>query len=167
VPSPPYCRLDHSPSLADRFIFGVAPIDYDPVVLRRPSGPRLAASALPSGVYCLERWLQVHLGCIRLSPSCPFRLLHTLHSPSPAGEALPPPLDINPESRIERDFNPPEDVCCQAHNMASADFCRPLPPPYSGGSQRQIGRSPGVRRVTFTPHTRRIYARPVRVASGL
>src|SRR5215510_3038425 len=24
-------------------------------------------------------WLQVHLGCLPLSPSCPFRLLHTFH----------------------------------------------------------------------------------------
>src|SRR5215467_6470838 len=41
--------------------------------------------------YC-ERWLQVRLGCLRLSPSCPFRLLHTCRL-SPASEALPPPLD--------------------------------------------------------------------------
>jgi hypothetical protein len=24
-------------------------------------------------------WLQVHLGCLQLSPSCPYRLLHTFH----------------------------------------------------------------------------------------
>jgi hypothetical protein len=33
-------------------------------------------------------------------------------------------------------------------------------------ASRQTGRSPRVRRVTFAPYTRRIYARPVRVASG-
>ena len=33
------------------------------------------------------------LVCFRLSPSCPFRLLHTFH-PSPAREALPPRSDI-------------------------------------------------------------------------
>ena len=27
-----------------------------------------------------SRWLQVHLGCLRLSPSCPFRVLHTFLS---------------------------------------------------------------------------------------
>jgi hypothetical protein len=29
-------------------------------------------------------WLQVSLGCIQLSPSCPFRRLHTLHLLRPA-----------------------------------------------------------------------------------
>jgi len=35
--------------LADRFIFGVAPIDYDPVLLRKPFGFHLAMDTLPSG----------------------------------------------------------------------------------------------------------------------
>src|SRR5262249_7126340 len=48
TPSPPECRLDHSPSLADRFIPGRAPIDYDPVVLRKPFRLHLAVNALPS-----------------------------------------------------------------------------------------------------------------------
>jgi hypothetical protein len=34
-------------------------------------------------------------------------------------------------------------------------------------ASRQSDRPPGVRRVTFAPYTRRIYARPVRVAFGL
>jgi hypothetical protein len=42
--------------------------------------------------YC-EWWLQVRLGCVRLSPSCPFGLLHTFQL-SPASEALPPLLDM-------------------------------------------------------------------------
>ena len=32
-----------------------------------------------------RRRLQVHLGCVQLSPSCPFRLLHTFLSPGPRG----------------------------------------------------------------------------------
>src|SRR5882762_1367754 len=32
----------------------------------------------------IERWLQVGLGCIQLSPSCPFRPLHTFHFLRPA-----------------------------------------------------------------------------------
>ena len=32
-----------------------------------------------------ERWLQVRLGCIQLSSSCPFRLLHTFLSPGRRG----------------------------------------------------------------------------------
>ena len=38
------------PPLADRFIFGVAPIDYGPVLLRRPFGFHLAMDTLPSEV---------------------------------------------------------------------------------------------------------------------
>ena|SRR5512132_46419 len=90
TPSPPFGRLDLAPPLADQFIFGVAPLDYGPVLLRMPFGFRLTADTLPSG-YCSEWWLQVRLGCLRLSSSCPFRLLHTFLSP--AGEELPPPLD--------------------------------------------------------------------------
>src|SRR5450755_958810 len=83
TPSPPYCRLDLAPPLADRFIFEVALIDYGPVLLLMPFGFHLAMVTLPSG-NC-ERGLQVRLGCIHLSPSCPFRLLHTYLSPGPRG----------------------------------------------------------------------------------
>jgi hypothetical protein len=38
--------------------------------------------------------------------------------------------------------------------------------PLGATSLRQTDRSPGVRRVTFAPHTRRIYAHAIRVASG-
>jgi hypothetical protein len=69
--------------LADRFIFEVALIDYGPVLLLMPFGFHLAMDTLPSG-NC-ERGLQVRLGCIQLSPSCPFRLLHTYLSPGPRG----------------------------------------------------------------------------------
>jgi hypothetical protein len=48
TPSPPYCRLDLAPPLADRFIFEVAPIDYGPVLLLMPFGFRLATDTLPS-----------------------------------------------------------------------------------------------------------------------
>jgi hypothetical protein len=50
TPSPPYCGLDLAPPLADRFVHGVAPIDYGPVLLLMPFGSRLAADTLPSGV---------------------------------------------------------------------------------------------------------------------
>lgn len=48
APSPPYCRLDLAPPLADRFVFGAAPIDYGPVLLLMPFGSHLAVSTLPS-----------------------------------------------------------------------------------------------------------------------
>jgi hypothetical protein len=50
MPSPSYCRLDLAPPLADRFIFGVAPIDYGPVLLLMPFGFHLTMDTLPSGV---------------------------------------------------------------------------------------------------------------------
>jgi hypothetical protein len=50
TPSPPQCRLDLVPPLADRFIFGVAPIDYGPVLLRMPFGFHLTMDTLPSGI---------------------------------------------------------------------------------------------------------------------
>src|SRR5215467_10552837 len=49
TPSPPYCRLDLAPPLADRFIFGVAPIDYSLALLLMPFGFHLAMDTLPSG----------------------------------------------------------------------------------------------------------------------
>src|SRR5450755_2811239 len=49
TPSPPYCRLDLAPPLADRFIFEVALIDYGPVLLLMPFGFHLAMDTLPSG----------------------------------------------------------------------------------------------------------------------
>src|SRR5215469_18766799 len=54
TPSPPYCRLDLAPPLADRFIFGAAPIDYGPVLLLKPFGFHLAMDTLLSGD-CLLR----------------------------------------------------------------------------------------------------------------
>ena len=47
------------PPLADRFIVGVAPIDYGPVLLLMPFGFHLAMDTLPSGNP--KRWLQVRL----------------------------------------------------------------------------------------------------------
>src|SRR6266849_5129500 len=51
-----------------------------------------------------ERRLQVPLGCIRLSPSCPFRVLHTFLSP--ASEELPPLSDTAPLIRAPEGLQP-------------------------------------------------------------
>jgi hypothetical protein len=48
TPSLPYGKLDLAPPSADQFIFGVAPLDYGPVLLRKPFGFRLTADTLPS-----------------------------------------------------------------------------------------------------------------------
>ncbi|HTF65959.1 MAG TPA: hypothetical protein VK638_25045 [Edaphobacter sp.] len=48
TPSSQKCRLDLAPPLADRFIVGVAPIDYGPVLLLMPFGFHLTMDTLPS-----------------------------------------------------------------------------------------------------------------------
>jgi hypothetical protein len=69
------------PTLGRPVRLRVAPIDYSPAVLRMPFGFRLTTDTLPSGRLQAE-WVQVPLGCIRLSPSCPCRVLHTFLAPS-------------------------------------------------------------------------------------
>src|ERR1700747_815232 len=65
-------------------------------VRRTPCPPKL-----------LARWLQVRLGRLRLSPACPFRLLHTFLSLRPARHY--PRLWIRrSSSERRRDFNPPD-----------------------------------------------------------
>src|SRR4051812_5995460 len=68
---------------AVRFIFGVAPIDYSPVLLLMPFGFHLAMDTLPSGEPQAGGF-RFTLICFQLSPSCPFRLLHTFHLLRPA-----------------------------------------------------------------------------------
>ena len=59
-----------------------------------------------------DRWLQVRLGCVRLSPSCPCRLLHTFRPLRPARHY--PRLWIRrPSSGRRRDFNPPDQRAAQ------------------------------------------------------
>ena len=72
------------------------------------------SSAVPS-------WgLQVHLGCVRLSPACPCRCLHTCHL-RPARHY--PRLGIRPPSSGDRrDLNPP-DQCAAWRTL------RAFPPP--------------------------------------
>ena len=50
--------------------------------------------------------------------------------------------------------------------MASADFCRPFESSCGDSSQRQDDRSLRVRRVTFLPYARPIYAGSVRMTFG-
>ena len=75
TPSPPYCRLDLVPSLADRFVRGMAPFDYGPILLRKPFRLHLTVDALSSG--CRSRQnanLGVFLCLFPSFPtSCPFK----------------------------------------------------------------------------------------------
>ena len=54
-----------------------------------------------------KQWLQVHLGCFRLSLSCPFRLLHTFSSLWPARH-YPRVRILRSSFERRRDFNPHE-----------------------------------------------------------
>ena|ERR1019366_6126983 len=111
TPSPSYCRLDLAPPLADRFIFGVAPIDYGPVLLLMPFGFHLAMDTLPSGEPQVGGFRSA-LARVRLSLACPFRLLHTFHLLRPARHY--PRVRIWRSSfERQRDFNPPEQRAAQ------------------------------------------------------
>src|SRR5215469_16604826 len=87
-----------------------SPLDYGPVLLLMPFGFHLTVDTLPSEE--LQTRLQVHLGCVRLSPSCPFRLLHTFRFLRPA--TLYRRFWIRrPSSERLRDLNPPDQCAAQ------------------------------------------------------
>src|SRR3954465_11551252 len=96
---------------AVRFIFGVAPIDYSPVLLLMPFGFHLAMDTLPSGELQVLGFRSA-LACVRLSLSCPFKLLHSFPLPRPTRHY--PRLRIQRSSfERRRDFNPPEQRAAQ------------------------------------------------------
>src|SRR3984893_2269807 len=82
TPSSQKCRLDLAPPWADRFILGITPS----IAARYFSaGPADSTSRwTPCPPKYRKRWLQVGLGCVQLSPSCPFRRLHTFRFLRPA-----------------------------------------------------------------------------------
>src|SRR5260370_35372161 len=77
TPSPLYCRLDLVPPLADQFIIGVAPSITARYFSACPADSTSRRTPCPPE-YCNGR-LPVRLGCVRLSLSCPVRLLRTFH----------------------------------------------------------------------------------------
>ncbi len=74
-----------------------------------------------------ERWLQVRLGCFRLSLSCPFRLLHTFHLLRPARH-YPRVWIWRSSFERQRDFNPPEQRAAQ-RTLCPCSTPRPRPCP--------------------------------------
>src|SRR5712692_2054073 len=75
-----------------------------------PSDSASRRTPCPQGT--AERWLQVRLGCVRLSSLCPFRLLHTFPSPRPTRNY--PRLWIRRSSfERRRDLNPPKSRAAQ------------------------------------------------------
>jgi hypothetical protein len=95
-----------------------SPLDYGPVLLRKPFRSRLAAGTLPSEAAQSSR---SPITRIRLSPSCLSRVLHTPSSPWPVRHY--PHLWIqHPPSGRRRDFNP-------SGQCAAQRTLRPPPPP--------------------------------------
>ncbi len=92
-------------------IFGRPVHPWDRSRRLRPGGSPHALQTPPRGgrpaLQSFRRWLQLCLGRIRLSPSCPFRHLLYLPTLRPVRH-YPHLLDIDPWPRAERDFNPPE-----------------------------------------------------------
>jgi len=80
-----------------------------------------------------ERWLQVCLGCVGLSLSCPVRLLHTFLSLRPARRYSRLWIQ-RPSSRRRRGFNPPDQRTAQhtlRPHLTSAARSPISPPAYS------------------------------------
>src|SRR3954462_5905807 len=76
-----------------------------------PFGFHLAMDTLPSGELQVLGFRSA-LACVRLSLSCPFKLLHTFHLPRPTRHY--PRLRIQRSSfERRRDFNPPEQRAAQ------------------------------------------------------
>src|SRR6266705_748390 len=110
TPSPSWCGLDRThlwptgSSLGDPLItaryFSSCPSDS--ISRWTPCPPE---SSLSGGFRSV-------LACFRLSPSCPFRLLHTCHSPRPA-RYYPRFWIQRSSSERRRDFNPPEQRAAQ------------------------------------------------------
>jgi hypothetical protein len=111
TPSPQKCRLDLAPPLADRFIFGVAPIDYGPILLLMPFGFHLAMDTLPSGVLQVVAsgppWL---VSGFRFRARLGFVI--TFHLLRPARH-YPRVWIWRPSFERQRDFNPPEHCAAQ------------------------------------------------------
>src|SRR3954447_19047906 len=92
-PRPTSSSLGWRPSITARY-FSAGPSDSASRRTPCPLGPA-------------EWWLQVRLGCIRLSLACPVRLLHTCLSSQPTRSY--PRLWIRcSSSEHRRDLNPPE-----------------------------------------------------------
>jgi hypothetical protein len=136
----------------------MAPLDYGPVLLRKPFGSRLAADTLPSGCPCGQNptvgaspWL-----CPSFPTSCPCRVLHG-RAPQPTRHY--PRLWIHrPSSGRPRDLNPPDQDAAQ-HTVRACPpprVARPVPRGRPVGSHALP--PPGVSRVASDPLCRHAVA---------
>src|SRR3954449_6445320 len=128
-----------------------------------PFGFHLAMDTLPSGELQVLGFRSA-LACVRLSLSCPFKLLHTFHLPRPTRHY--PRLRIQRSSfERRRDFNPPEQRAAQRTLRGSPPligvsvlsalqgYCLSLFPSQHRSSSQVPYRSPGESHAACTPDT--------------
>src|ERR1700730_1499878 len=105
TPSPPWCRLDRSHLWPTGSSLGPPPL-----ITARDFSSCLSDSTsrwTPCPPESANGGFRSHLGCILLSPSCPFRFLHTFHFSGQRGYS--PRFWIrHSSSERRRDFDPPE-----------------------------------------------------------
>jgi hypothetical protein len=110
---------------------GISPIrlqpDTSPQTLRIPD-----RSGHPVLRDTPSNWLQVRLGCFRLSPACPFRLLHTLLLSRPARH-YPRFWIQRPSSERRGDFNPHDSCAAQRTLSVSLTSTRSSDPSHLFG----------------------------------
>ena|SRR5438309_2206531 len=112
---------------ADQFIYGVAPSITARFFSSCPSDSTSRWTPCPPE-NC-EAWLQVRLGCIRLSSLCPFRLLHTFRFLRPATYYRRFWIQRSSSER-RRDLNPP-DQCAAQRKIHTCGFHSNGPNPAS------------------------------------
>src|SRR5450755_1809279 len=154
TPSPSYCRLDLAPPLADRFIFGVAPIDYGPVLLLMPFGFHLAMDTCPPGTASGGSRSALAVSSFRLRARLGFSIPTSL----PAREALPPRSDMALLIRAPEGLQLSGSTRCSAHHTTLSDFRsghHPIDdvgvPPPPGPDLPQLPRSSSLHAVASTP----------------
>src|SRR5260370_30980950 len=111
TPSSQKRRLDLTPPLADRFILGITPSITARYFSAGPSDPTSRWTPCPPKYS--KRWLQVGLCCVQLSPSCPFRRLHTFRFLRPA-TLRTPPFDLAPLHSAPQGLQPSSTTHCSA-----------------------------------------------------
>ena len=104
------CALQRFLTQADQFICGVAPSITARSFSSCPSDSTSRWTPCPPE-NC-KAWLQVHLGCVRLSSLCPFRLLHTFRFLRPATYYRRFWIQRSSSER-RRDLNPPDQCAAQ------------------------------------------------------
>src|SRR6266481_10142672 len=145
TPSSQKCRLDLAPPWADRFISGITPSITARYFSAGPSDSilRYSLDGHPALRSTASGGFRSVLACVQLSPSCPFRRLHTFRFLRPARLRTPllgygaPHLSARGTSTLLNNAllsahfrladNPPESTPQKGHSpkTSSIGFCLP------------------------------------------